>query len=418
MATQYDRVCEAETNVIAANQQEVAKDTKSDSPSVSMTGINRKRGWSADVFQYGSTNQNDVWNNRNLARRSDRTRTLDMSAPAMLGGLHRTSSSGDQAIVQHANVPSESDTDSSSTVSVSPKMTSYDSMFTEQEKSVITEFSTSGFSPSDNILSAGKFGKIYAFGSCHVVKSVRYWENDPTFTMREVNILYALRGCKGVIRMLAYKHHHPKGVTLLLERYQTTLFGVINQCTYLQALGYAEQLCRAVDEIHRMGVMHRDLHAGNILVRDGVLCLTDFGNSKFVRGYRHSAIVTSLPNIAPEQITCSITGKYEDRISVYDHRCDLWALGCVLHELYAAEHKFAYKLDDFLGFHKTLRDFQDFHIDPSTQPALLYATSLLIRKVPRQRIPAKRVSYILKEAYTIEQKKHEDLSKRFRCCDD
>ena len=72
-------------------------------------------------------------------------------------------------------------------------------------------------------------------------------------------------------------------------------------------VGLALDLARAVAEMHRRGVMHRDIAPANIVVSgDGAPCLVDFALATSLAEVRpdfthHSEIVGTLAYLAPEQ---------------------------------------------------------------------------------------------------------------------
>jgi serine/threonine protein kinase len=93
----------------------------------------------------------------------------------------------------------------------------------------------------------------------------------------------------------------------------------------------ALDLARAVAELHRRGVMHRDLAPANIVIgRDGAPCVIDFALATSLAELRPDftpagEIVGTLAYLAPEQ-----TGRTGRAV---DERADLYALGATLYEL-------------------------------------------------------------------------------------
>jgi signal transduction histidine kinase len=100
----------------------------------------------------------------------------------------------------------------------------------------------------------------------------------------------------------------------------------------------AGRLARAVAEMHRRGVLHRDISPANIVVScDGAPCLVDFGLATSLAEIRpefthHTRIVGTLAYVAPEQ-----TGRTGRAV---DQRADLYALGATLFELATGEPPF------------------------------------------------------------------------------
>jgi hypothetical protein len=107
------------------------------------------------------------------------------------------------------------------------------------------------------------------------------------------------------------------------------------------ALLIARQITDALETAHDKGFVHRDLKPGNIaFTRDGTLKLLDFGLAKAITGEsgvgnrlepnamtagetRAGAIVGTANYMSPEQA----------KGQPVDKRADIWAFGCVLHEM-------------------------------------------------------------------------------------
>ena len=70
-----------------------------------------------------------------------------------------------------------------------------------------------------------------------------------------------------------------------------------------RALDFSCQICNAVDHAHTVGILHRDLRPGNMLVSEsGMLKVTDFGTSRFLEIAAHgTTVIGSPPYMAPEQ---------------------------------------------------------------------------------------------------------------------
>ena len=114
-----------------------------------------------------------------------------------------------------------------------------------------------------------------------------------------------------------------------------------------KAIEYAVQIAGGLAAAHGRGIVHRDLKPANVFVTsDGRLKILDFGLAKLVGAdapvgpydaTRVSATATqagrmlgTLGYMAPEQV----------RGQTVDHRADIFALGCVLHEMLAGVRAF------------------------------------------------------------------------------
>jgi len=93
------------------------------------------------------------------------------------------------------------------------------------------------------------------------------------------------------------------------------------------AVSIAEQVCEGLAEAHRLGVVHRDLKPGNIMIdKDGNARIMDFGIARSPQGKGmtgEGAIVGTPEYMSPEQVE----GKE------IDPRSDIYALGVILYEM-------------------------------------------------------------------------------------
>ena len=92
------------------------------------------------------------------------------------------------------------------------------------------------------------------------------------------------------------------------------------------------QIANGLAYMHRNGFVHKDIKPANILLKDGIIKITDMGISKkLIPGQSRVSKTTACGTpdwIAPEY------SNYDSES--YDFACpgDIWALGCVLHYLF------------------------------------------------------------------------------------
>jgi len=91
----------------------------------------------------------------------------------------------------------------------------------------------------------------------------------------------------------------------------------------VKALMY--QLVKSIEHMHRNGIFHRDVKPENILVKDELLKLADFGSCRSVYSKQpYTEYISTRWYRAPE---CLLTDGY------YNYKMDIWSVGCVFFEI-------------------------------------------------------------------------------------
>ena len=115
-----------------------------------------------------------------------------------------------------------------------------------------------------------------------------------------------------------------------------------------EVLRYGTDIANALDAAHRQGIVHRDLKPGNVMVTRTGVKLLDFGLARsFAGGGSAPAVATALPTEAAVTTGGAVPGtlpymapeQLEGR--PVDARTDIFALGCVLHEMATGRRAFA-----------------------------------------------------------------------------
>jgi non-specific serine/threonine protein kinase len=100
------------------------------------------------------------------------------------------------------------------------------------------------------------------------------------------------------------------------------------------AVDIAKQVCEGLAEAHRLGVVHRDLKPGNIMIdREGDVRIMDFGVARTLKekGVTDAGVIIGTPEyMSPEQV------EGEE----IDQQADLYSLGIVLYEMVTGRRPF------------------------------------------------------------------------------
>ena len=198
----------------------------------------------------------------------------------------------------------------------------------------------------------------------------------------ELAFLKRLSGIAGVAQVLD-EPRYPGSITLA-DGGDASLAQVVKPLAVDDLIGLAEQLARAVADMHGRGVMHRDICPAHIVTSsEGAPCLVDFASATSLAEIRpefahHTQIVGTLAYSAPEQ-----TGRTGRPV---DHRADLYALGATLYELATGEPPFG-SADPLRLMHDHLARVPDppNEINPAVPQALSAIIMHLLEKEPDDR---------------------------------
>uniref|UniRef100_A0A8I3MWI5 MOK protein kinase n=1 Tax=Canis lupus familiaris TaxID=9615 RepID=A0A8I3MWI5_CANLF len=111
---------------------------------------------------------------------------------------------------------------------------------------------------------------------------------------------------------------------------------------------YMYQLCKSLDHMHRNGIFHRDVKPENILIKQDVLKLGDFGSCRSIYSKQpYTEYISTRWYRAPE---CLLTDGF------YTYKMDLWSAGCVFYEITSLQPLFpgANELDQISKIHDVI----------------------------------------------------------------
>ncbi|KAK3583310.1 hypothetical protein CHS0354_038920 [Potamilus streckersoni] len=148
--------------------------------------------------------------------------------------------------------------------------------------------------------------------------------------LREIQAMRRLSPHANVIELQEIIFDKKSGcLMLILELMDMNIYELIRGLTHylpeFTVRKYMYQLCKSVDYMHRNGIFHRDVKPENILIKEEVLKLADFGSCRSVYSKQpYTEYISTRWYRAPE---CLLTDGF------YTYKMDMWSVGCVFFEI-------------------------------------------------------------------------------------
>ena len=197
------------------------------------------------------------------------------------------------------------------------------------------------------ILGKGSFGLVTSAKDSKTdakiaVKRIRPYANDEwdaRHTLREIRLMRLLDPHPNIISLYDVSLWNKKTeLYLMMELMDCDLHKVIQSKQSLSENHYKcfiKQLLEGVKTMHALGIFHRDLKPGNILVsRDCQLRITDFGLARYM--HNETLIGENEQNPMTEYVVTRWYRAPELLLAPskpYGAAIDLWSVGCILAEL-------------------------------------------------------------------------------------
>lgn len=159
--------------------------------------------------------------------------------------------------------------------------------------------------------------------------------------LREIHMLKKLSDCEQVVQLMDHEEGDGK-IFMVMEKGDSDLSTVLQRASkdWITVRFFWRDMLRAVERIHKLGIIHQDLKPANFIVVKGRLKLIDFGISDDIGDatsvFRDCAIGT-FNYMSPEIIQQS----RETWIKT-SRASDIWSLGCILYSLAFGDPPFAH----------------------------------------------------------------------------
>ncbi|XP_022090583.1 MAPK/MAK/MRK overlapping kinase-like isoform X2 [Acanthaster planci] len=171
-----------------------------------------------------------------------------------------------------------------------------------------------------------KDGTYYA---CKKMKQT-YDSLEQVNNLREIQAMRRLSPHENILELIEVIFDKKTGtLALLCELMDMNIYELIrgrrHYLAEMKVKSYMYQLLKSLDHMHRNGIFHRDVKPENILIKDDLLKLADFGSCRSVYSKQpYTEYISTRWYRAPE---CLLTDGY------YTYKMDLWSVGCVFFEV-------------------------------------------------------------------------------------
>lgn len=242
-------------------------------------------------------------------------------------------------------------------------------------------------------LISSKEGKIVA------VKKIKEWTKYIHICLREINVLMHLKN-ENIIDFYGFTTYNNK-MYIFFEVMESDLEFYIkkNKINDNDKSSYIYQLCNGMKYLHNNKIMHRDLTTRNILIKDGVIKIADFGLARFVisgneveSSIEYSSDVCAV-FFRPYEILCGNNN--------YTLKCDIWSCGCVIGYILNESHLFSEYTEDLMikSIHYKCginNDFKELSYIKDKYPVLGDIAFGMLKYDPDKRISFKEALEVIK----------------------
>ncbi|SNW63013.1 serine-threonine kinase [Orpheovirus IHUMI-LCC2] len=256
-------------------------------------------------------------------------------------------------------------------------------------------------------LGEGRYGVAYKVknkesGELYCMKEICV--SDETVIIFVLREILTLRICKNenIIPLLEVKYEN-ENINLLFPLMECDLYDYMKRnekFTEDQCLSIIKSILEGLDVIHSRAVLHRDLKSKNILIKDGKVCIADFGLAR--------SVTVPSGNMSPEVITLwyrppELLGGIKYSNNEYGPEVDIWSAGCILYELCTGNILFNYDTEISMYKNITYRLSEKDPFPEISNPKIKELLKQMLKVNINERISAKNALRFLDDSEVVEE---------------
>ncbi|XP_059164272.1 MAPK/MAK/MRK overlapping kinase-like isoform X2 [Physella acuta] len=168
-----------------------------------------------------------------------------------------------------------------------------------------------------------------SYRACKKMKQT-YESLEQVNNLREIQAMKRLAPHPNILELMEVVFDKKSGTLVLVcELMDMNIYELIRgrkeMLTDATVRNFMYQLTKSLDHLHRNGIFHRDVKPENILIKDDLLKLADFGSCRSIYSKKpYTEYISTRWYRAPE---CLLTDGY------YGYKMDIWSVGCVFFEI-------------------------------------------------------------------------------------